>query len=189
MSLSFSGSQFIVVHGFAGVLAVRFQGLRTRRELRTPAGVVARERLAQRALPRVEGLGSSEQRADGFDLHGGGQCRGKLLPWSAPASPSEVERFRGTAAVCRPECVLPAGMSSLHASSHLPAAPFPFSPPPSPTRHRCFEGALAAGGDIVATAAGRRQREVAARLQQELHLVRVRVRVTLTPTPTLTLNP
>ena len=93
--------------------------------------------------------------------------------------------------MCRPECVLPAGMSSLHASSRLPAALFPFlpPPPPSPARHRCFEGALAAGGDVVAPAAGRRQREVAARLQQELHLVRVRVRVTLTPTPTLTLNP
>ena len=65
-----------MVHGFAGVLAVHFQGLRTRRELRTPAGVVARERLAQRALPRVEGLGSSEQRADGIDLQGGGAVQG-----------------------------------------------------------------------------------------------------------------
>ena len=181
--------RLIAVHGFADVLAVHFQGPRTRRELRTPAAVVARERLAQRALPRVEGLGSSEQRADGIDLHGGGQRRGKLLRWSAPGSPSGVERFRGTAAVCRPECVLPAGMSSLHASSRLPAPLCPFLPHPSPTRHRCFEGALAAGGDVVAPAAGRRQREVAARLQQELHLVRVRVRVTLTPTPTLTLNP
>ena len=31
---------------------------------------VARERLAQHALPRVEGLGLSEQRADSIDLKG-----------------------------------------------------------------------------------------------------------------------
>jgi hypothetical protein len=165
--LSFSGSsRRWKSHGFA-VLAVHFQGPRTHRELGTPAAVVACERRAQRALPRVEGLGSSEQRADGIDLQGGGQCEGKLLPWSAPGSPPEVQRH----GCCVPSrmCVLPAGIC-------LPLS-FPFSPPrlspPSPTRHRCFEGALAAGGDIVATAAGRRQREVAALIKEELHQVRV----------------
>ena len=90
-------------HGFA-VLAVHFQGPRTHRELSTPAAVVACERLAQRALPRVEGLGSREQRADGIDLQGGGQCEGKLLPWSAPGSPPEVLQRHG--------CCVPSRMRS-----------------------------------------------------------------------------
>ena len=50
------------------MLAAHFQGPRTRRQLGAPAGVVARERLAQRSLPCVEGLGSSKQRADSIDL-------------------------------------------------------------------------------------------------------------------------
>ena len=52
------------------MLVAHFQGPCTRRQLGAPADVVARERLAQRALPRVEGLGSSEQRADSIDLKG-----------------------------------------------------------------------------------------------------------------------
>ena len=128
--------RFIAVHGFADVLAVHFQGLRTRRELRTPAAVVARERLAQRALPRVEGLGSSEQRADGFDLHGGGQCRGKLLPWSAPASPSEVQRhgccvpsrMRSTRGHVKSACLFPPARRSLSLSP-ISLRPLPPLPP------------------------------------------------------------
>ena len=45
---------------FRCMLVAHFQGPCTRRQLGAPADVVARERLAQRALPRVEGLGSSE---------------------------------------------------------------------------------------------------------------------------------
>eukprot|EP00964_Phaeocystis_antarctica_P141105 scaffold106093_cov63-Phaeocystis_antarctica.AAC.5 len=55
------------------MLVAHFQGPCTRRQLGAPADVVARERLAQRALPRVEGLGSSEKRADGIDLKGVGE--------------------------------------------------------------------------------------------------------------------